>query len=137
MKNTEPGPEAVYAAALRLLTARDVTVSGMRSRLERRGFRLQDVEGAVERLQAEGFLNDRRYAERFAGSAAAAGKFVGPRLRLEMRRRGFPADIIADVLAGQDADEQLQTLRSLVEHRFPQIFDGRPPLPLIRKALSF
>jgi regulatory protein len=92
----------------------------MLRKLALRGASEEDAEGVVEKLATEGWLDDRRFAERFAEAAVASGRFFGPRLRLEMRRRGIPAELAGEVLErlNEGHDEQ-DDLRSLLERRFP------------------
>lgn len=120
-KNTEPpAPEFAYQYALRLLGGRDYSVAKIRGKLAARVVSEPDVEEAIVRLQAEGWLNDRRYAERFAGSALSSGRFYGPRLRFEMRRRGIPAEL-ADEIIQQVCEEydEVNELRKIIVRRYP------------------
>ncbi|MDR3580628.1 MAG: regulatory protein RecX [Oryzomonas sp.] len=121
MKSSEPSsPERAFQDALKLLVARDYTTAKMREKLAARGFNEAAVEMAVVRLEGEGWVNDRRFADRFAETAVACGRFFGPRLRLEMRRRGVPAVLIDEVLGRLrlEHDEQ-DDLRCVMERRFP------------------
>jgi len=121
LKNSEPlSPERAFQDALTLLAARDYTTARMRQKLAARGFNEVAVEAAVVRLEREGWLSDRRFAERFAETAVAGGRFFGPRLRLEMRRRGVPAGLVDEVLGRLrlERDEQ-DDLRYVMERRFP------------------
>ena len=121
MKNSEPSsPERAFQDALTLLAARDYTAAKMREKLAARGFNEAAVETAVVRLEREGWLSDRRFAERFAETAVAGGRFFGPRLRLEMRRRGVPTGLVDEVLGRLrlERDEQ-DDLRYVMERRFP------------------
>jgi regulatory protein len=112
--------EGLFQYALKLLAARDYTRAGMLKKLAGRGAGEADAESLVTRLEQEGWVNDRRFAERFAGAAVAGGRFFGPRLRLEMRRRGIPADIVTDVMGRlQEEYDDEESLRSLLERRFP------------------
>lgn len=120
-KNTEPlTPEQIYQHALRLLTGRDYTVARIRQKLASREVCEQDAETVINRLQREGWLDDRRYAERFAAATLASGRYFGARLRLEMRRRGFGADVVQEItaplLAGSD---EISEVLSAVERRYP------------------
>lgn len=120
-KNTEPlPPDQVYPYTLRLLTGRDYTAARIRQKLAAREVAEQDIEAVILRLQQEGWLDDRRYAERFAESSLSSGRYYGSRLRLEMRRRGFTPDVVDEVLApllaGHDEGSEV---RSAVERRYP------------------
>lgn len=104
---------------MRLLTGRDYATLKLKRKLQERGFSEADSESAVTRLLAEGWLDDRRFAERFAEASRASGRFFGPRLRLEMRRRGIPPEIIDDVLGRMGGEHDEEELRSLLDRRFP------------------
>ena len=120
LKNSEPSsPERAYLYALRILAARDYTVARLQEKLLGRGFADTDVETALERMVSEGWLDDRRFAERFAESALASCRFYGPRLRQEMRRRGVPPEIVSEVLGRvlMECDEAGE-VRAIVERRF-------------------
>lgn len=120
LKSSEPSsPERAYLYALRLLTARDYTVSRMREKLLGRGIEELDAEAALGRLVSEGWLDDRRFAERFAESALSSGRYFGPRLRQEMRRRGLPPELVSEVLGRvlMECDET-EEVRAIVERRF-------------------
>jgi regulatory protein len=121
LKNTEPLPsDKVYQYALRLLTGRDYSVARIRQKLAARDVAEQDLEDAIHRLQREGWLDDRRYAERFAASALSSGRYYGVRLRLEMRRRGFAADIVNETLEPLLAEsDETSEVRSAAERRYP------------------
>ena len=121
LKNTEPLPaDKVYPYALRLLTGRDYSVARIRQKLASRDVAEQDIEAVILRLQREGWLDDRRYAERFAESALSSGRYYGVRLRLEMRRRGFTPDVVNETLAPLLAEsDEISEVRSAAERRYP------------------
>jgi regulatory protein len=91
----------------------------MREKLRSKGFGEADLETALERLVSEGWLNDLRYAERFAEAALASVRYFGPRLRLEMRRRGIPPDMVREVLGRVlEEHDEAGDVRTLLERRF-------------------
>lgn len=120
-RNIEPlTPDQAWQYALRLLTGRDYSVARMRQKLVMRGIAEQDVETALRRLQREGWLDDRRYAARFAESALSSGRYYGARLRMEMRRRGFATDVVNETLAPLLAEsDEISEVRSAAERRYP------------------
>jgi regulatory protein len=109
-----------YLAALRLLTGRDFTVRLLLQRLLQKGFSRSESTAAVERLEGEGYLQDRRFAERFVSSARETGRFVGYRLRQELMRRGVD-QVLADELLHEEAalDDQLECAQGLLKRRYP------------------
>lgn len=121
LKNSEPSsPEVARQYALRLLAQRDYTVSGLRQKLRAKRFQEVDLEQAVARLEQEGWVSDQRFAERFAESALASGRYFGTRLRLEMLRRGVPEELVDEQIGrlGQEQDEEQQACLQM-KRRFP------------------
>jgi len=121
LKSIEPLPlERAYQYALKLLAARDYTTLKLREKLRAREYPEATAEDVVTRLTKEGWINDRRFAERFAEAALSTQRFFGPRLKLEMRRRGIPADLINEVLGSlREEHDEGDGARSLLEKRFP------------------
>jgi regulatory protein len=120
LKNSDSSsPLRACQYALRLLTARDYTEARLREKLRGRDFDEQDVASALERMVSDGWVNDRRFAERFAESSLAAGRYYGSRLRQEMRRRGLAPELVSDVL-GQLMEErsECEDMRAVFERRF-------------------
>ena len=120
-KNTEPlSSDQAYQYTLRLLTGRDYSTSGISQKLSAREVFGQDAEAVINRLQREGWLNDQRYAERFAASALSSGRYYGARLRMEMRRRGFTADVVNETLVPLLAEcDEISEAKSAAERRYP------------------
>ncbi len=118
-------PNACYLAGLRMLGRQDYATGSLFCKLARR-FSDAEAEAAVERLTTEGFLKDRSYGERFIASARESGRFTGYRLRQEMCRRGFSAELIDELLQSfpSERESELETARSLVSRRYPG-FDSR------------
>lgn len=119
MTATRPTGDS-YLAALRLLTGRDFTTRSLLQRLLQKGFSRPEAATAIERLEAEGYLQDRRFAERFVTAARESGRFVGYRLRQELVRRGVD-EALADELLQEEPDrrDQLERAQGLLNRRYP------------------
>lgn len=103
-----------------MLTGRDYTTARIRDKLAARGAAGEEIETVLLQLQREGWLDDRRYAERFAESAVSSGRYYGGRLRMEMRRRGFSPDLITETVSPLlDETDEVAEVRSAVESRYP------------------
>lgn len=114
----EPADQ-VYLQALRLLAGRDYTVAALTRKLEQRGHAAEQAAEAVARLVVEHFLDDRRYAERLIEQCRASGRYVGYRLRQELKRRGVPAAVSAELLADyRDGTEEIDLARQLIARRY-------------------
>ena len=121
LKSSEPlSLERAYQYALKLLAARDYTSAKLRDKLRAREYPETVAENVVARLAMEGWVDDLRFAERFAEAALSTQRFFGPRLKLEMRRRGISADLTDDVLGRiRGEHDEVEGARSLLEKRFP------------------
>jgi regulatory protein len=139
LKNSDPSsPERAYQYALRLLTARDYTEARLREKLCGREFGESDVEAALGRMVSEGWVNDRRFAERFAESALASGRYYGPRLRQEMRRRGLPPELVSEVLGrSMEERDECQDVREVIERRFSGFLFATASDREKRRAIGF
>jgi len=111
--------DQAYQAALRLLSGRDYTVETLGRKLEQRGHPAEQVADALARLVAERFLDDRRYAERFINQCRECGRYVGYRLRQELKRRGVPAEVAAELLVDPlEKGEAFALARQLISRRY-------------------
>lgn len=138
-KSTEPKTaEQVYLYALRLLTARDYTAARLLAKLAVWSGELPLAEAVLSRLQDGGLVDDQRYAERFAESALASGRYVGSRLRIELRRRGVSAEVIEAALATVSAgfDEEAE-LRVALRKRYPGFVYAQSDDRQRRRVASF
>jgi regulatory protein len=107
------------ASALRILTLRDLSVAELKRRLKDKGISDALVEETVDRLEKSGYLDDRRFARQWADSAIRNGRGYGPRLRLDLMRRGVHEEIVADVLASLAVEyDETETLTALLSRKY-------------------
>ncbi len=92
-------PEAVLAAAARLLEARPRTIHEVRDRLTRAGYREDLVAGAIERLEVLGYLDDAEFARAWVASRDRAHPRGERALRQELARKGVARETVDAVLA--------------------------------------
>lgn len=105
--------------ALGILARRDTTAAELSRKLKDKGIDAPLVNEAVARCREWGYLDDRRFARQWAESAIRNGRGFGPRLRLELERRGVPPDVVADVLAALSREyDEMETLTALLAKRF-------------------
>lgn len=112
----EAGPDEVRSVALRLLARREFAVAELRGRLVRRGYAEVIVEQALDALQADGLLDERRFVESFVATRTARGD--GPlKLRRQLAERGVPESLIPEYLDG-DEGAWLERLEAVRRKRF-------------------
>jgi regulatory protein len=89
--------------ALRLLARRDHSRQELRQKLLMRKVSPAEADAVLERLAAQGLVNDARYARRMAVHLSAE-KLLGPRrIREHLARRGVSADLLG---AAEEAAER-------------------------------
>jgi len=109
-------PALLYAKALELLARREHSRLELRQKLLQRGFVAADIDPVLNRLVAEGSLDEGRYAELYACTRADKG--YGPlRIAQDLRARGVPDEHVTAALAALEADWPAK-LRALHRKRF-------------------
>jgi regulatory protein len=87
------------ADALRLLAGRELSVAECRARLLDREHPPPEVDAALERLQEDGALDDRRVARAYARTAVAVKGRGRLRVQRELVEKGIARDIAAEAVA--------------------------------------
>ncbi len=91
-------------AALRLLGLCDRSKRELQERLLRKGYSVVTAEGVAGEMEALGYIDDRRYAGRFA-SDAVNRRNAGPQLiAAALQKKGVAGEIIDDVLSKISSD---------------------------------
>ena len=101
------------------MARRERTVAELRTALERRRVEPDAIEVAVEELSTSGFLDDARYAVRFAEDKRELAQWGSERIARELARRGVAPDLIDAALCDRTEQAELATALTLLEQRFP------------------
>jgi regulatory protein len=100
-----------YTAALTLLSARELSESQLRARLIRRKLAPDDINVAIDRLKADGTLDDRRVARALARMESGIRHRGRARVIQKIRQAGIGADVaedaVKDIFEDIDEDELL------------------------------
>ncbi len=100
-----PHPERrAFAAALRMLARKRLTVAQLWQRLERNGYEDGEIRKAVDRCKADGLLDDALFARLYVeGRRKLCGdaRYVG-----ELVRKGIDAQIAAAAVSAMDVCER-------------------------------
>ena len=111
----ERGVELAYRA----VAARERTVAELRAYLERKRVEPAGIEAAVRELREAGFLDDSRYARRFAEDKRSLERWGSERIARDLRRRGVAEELIELALADQERGDELATALDLLASRLP------------------
>jgi regulatory protein len=100
-----------YDQALRLLAVRPHFRRELALKLARREFSREEIDEALDRLAAEGYLDDRRTARDFVAHRQEKGGEGWLRLKAELVKRGAAAEAVEEALAGISAEDDLDAAR--------------------------
>lgn len=100
--------------AYRAISRRDKTVAEVRSFLEHRAVEPQDIEHALAALAEAGFLDDARFAERFAEDKRLIERWGRERIERELSRRGVPGALAEAAVADHGRETELDAALSLL-----------------------
>lgn len=100
---------ATYDRALNMLALRARSSRELRRQLVRKGEPAEQVDTAIARLHAAGFLDDGAFARQFARTKALGAGMSRRRIQQELGRRGVAREIgdlaVADVFDEEQLDE--------------------------------
>ena len=105
--------------AYRHLAMRDRTEAEIRSCLARRGHDAAVAEQAVSELCRQGYLDDARFARRFAEDRRALDGWGTGRIRSRLSELGVPADLI-EAGAASEPDQELAAAVEVLRRRLPR-----------------
>jgi regulatory protein len=102
-----PGPRpSCDDKAAELLARRPHFRAQLATKLAARGYPGDEVATALDRLERQGYLDDRRTAAEFVERRLARGPLGRRRLAAELVRRGAPPEAVTEALAGLPADDR-------------------------------
>lgn len=117
--------ERAIELAYRAVGYRDRTVAELRTFLERKRVEPTAIDSAVAELKETGFVDDARYAERFAEDKRELERWGSERIARDLHRRGIAPDLIERAVADRSRDAELGTALLLLEQRLPPPRDDR------------
>lgn len=118
----ETSPEVRLQRALELayryLGSRDRTVHEMRSKLESKGHDEETIADALQELTELGYLDDARFAQRFAEDRRTLDSWGSDRIERRLRDLGVEREHIAAAV-GAGEENELEAAVELLRRRFP------------------
>ena len=105
--------------AYRAISTRDRTVAELRAYLERRRVEPEAIEHAVSELRTAGYLDDARFAQRFAEDKRHLERWGSERIARDLRRRGVAPELIEAAVSGQERGDELHAAIELLAMRIP------------------
>ncbi|HEX2979404.1 MAG TPA: RecX family transcriptional regulator [Anaerolineaceae bacterium] len=99
--------EVAYQTALRLLSYRARTETELRQRLERKGHSEEVIEQTMERLHANGLINDHQFAQDWVDNQSNFRPRGRRLLRMELRQKGVDDSAISNALSDAQDEAEL------------------------------
>jgi regulatory protein len=129
-----------YLDGLRLLARRELSAAQLRTRLARRAHSDAEVDGALNRLRAEGALDDTRTAAAIARTAVRVGRLGPRRVRRAVEAAGIQSDVadraVREALDGVDAAATIDAALERALHTQRGAIDERMAARLYRRLVA-
>jgi regulatory protein len=120
---TVPSEERLQHAldlAYRYLGRRDRTVAEVRTRLEAERVEADVIDAALAELEVQGYLDDARYAQRFAEDRRTIDAWGPERIERRLLAVGVEPALIVTALGERGATEELEAAVAVLRRRFPR-----------------
>jgi len=119
-----PDPQAQLQVALdhgfSYLGHRDRTEAEVRRHLARKGVEPAVADAAIAELERLDYLDDARFAQRFAEDRRTLDAWGAERIERKLREAGVPAEHIEATLGTQTADEAREAAIDLLRRRLSE-----------------
>jgi regulatory protein len=120
-----------------LLAARARSAEEVRRRLRRQGYASAEIEAAVTRLTAAGYLNDAAFAAEWMRSRLTRQRLGPGRLTRELRAKGIGEAEIAAALAELTAERDVRQVAAEAATRRLAGLRGLPPATARRRLAAY
>jgi regulatory protein len=105
--------------AWRALNRRDHTVAELARTLARKRVEPAVIDTVVGELCEQGYLDDARYARRFAEDRRRLDSWGAERIEHRLREAGVDPELIGAAVRDQDHEDELEAALGLLRRRFP------------------
>jgi regulatory protein len=102
------------------LNRRDHTVAEVARVLARKRVEPAVIDTVVGELCEQGYLDDARFAQRFADDRRRLDSWGGERIEQRLRALGVDAELIAAAVSTQDHEGELEAALAILRRRFPE-----------------
>jgi regulatory protein len=108
--------------AYRFLARRERTAVEVRRHLEAKRVGPATIEATVAKLEHQGYVDDARYAHRFAEYRRTLDGWGAERIERRLLAAGVDASLVAAALAARGGGDELEAAVAILRRRYP-----RPP----------
>ena len=105
--------------AYKALATRERTVAELRTYLERKRVGPRAIDSAIEELTEAGFLDDARFAHRFAEDKRTLELWGSERIAVDLRRRGVEPELVERATSASSRSSEFASALVLLAQRLP------------------
>lgn len=128
-------PDEVLAKVESFCAYRERCPSEVRQKIRDLGMDGETAEQIYSVLEADGFFNEARFAEAYAGGKFRVNHWGRVRIRLELQRRRIDPQLIRQALESIDEEEYTSMLKQLIDKKRRQLGAGRQDKSKIAAAI--
>jgi regulatory protein len=110
-------PDEILAKLENYCAYRERSPKEVRAKLAELGARHDIADQIYTVLETDGYFNEARFAQAFAGGKFRINHWGRVRIRIELRMRGIAPNLIRDALAAIDETEYIALLQRLLEQK--------------------
>lgn len=114
-KTPKPANREIVSASLRLLATRDMSRVEFERKLAAKDFTVEDIAKAVEWCEAEGWLNEARFAEETA--RRLGNKYGASRITQTLKQKGVPDAVAAEAVQAM-RETEVSRAREVLMRKF-------------------
>ena len=119
---SKPANREIVSASLRLLAMRDMSRAEFERKLTAKEFSAEDIAEAVVWCEAEGWLNENRYAE--VAARRLGYRYGAARITQALKQKGVPDEVVASAV-GEMKDTEVARAREVLMRKFGEGFAGQ------------
>lgn len=117
----EENERETFNKALDIVSLRDHTCFEVKNKLIKKGYEINAIENAIEKLYEYNFVNDEKYATKYFREASKYKKHGKNKIIYTLRQKGISSSIISSLEF--DEDLELETAKSLCQKKLKTLKD--------------
>jgi regulatory protein len=129
--------KTAYDYALNLLTARAYTTRDLRRKLTQKAFDRVAIDEAIDRLSANGLLNDEKYAEEFARQRLVVSGASKRRVEQLLARKGISREVAQSASQKVVDEEDVDTISAMEKIARKKLLSLGDLEPMIKRRRVF
>lgn len=127
--------EALHKLAVYCSSA-ERCIQDIRKKLDRWEIPEESQQSIIKRLQQEKFLDELRFCRAFINDKSRFNKWGSNKIRYELKRKGIPENMINEVMANTDPEENRKRLTELLSVKKKTI-KGKDEYDIRQKLIRF